>query len=146
MKVMRRREFLRIVQGTAIGSLFLSPGVRQVPAASSAPRSGLRDTLLLEQATQTVDHPLITMVRVELPPGGSAAPHRHSGPVFGYLLEGEVVIQMENQEPVTYRRGQAWYEPSGLVHKVTKNPSTKNRSLFLAVVIGEPGEPAKSPV
>ncbi len=81
-------------------------------------------------------------------PGGQfrAAAHRHPGPVFGYLLEGEVIIQLENQESMTYGQGQAWYEPPGLLHKITKNPSTKNRTRFLAVIIGQEGKPGKLPV
>ena len=77
---------------------------------------------------------------------GPTAAQRHPGPVFGYLLEGEVIIQLENQESMTYGQGQTWYEPPGLLHKITKNPSTKNRIRFLAVIIGEEGKPGKLPV
>ncbi|MEV6410011.1 cupin [Kribbella sp. NPDC051718] len=34
----------------------------------------------------------------ELPPGDpGAAPHRHSGPVFGYMLEGEILFDRESK-------------------------------------------------
>jgi quercetin dioxygenase-like cupin family protein len=134
-----------MTEGAVFGGLFLSSGIQQALSASNGPASGKVDTLLLEQVTATVDHPLVTMKRVMLPPGYSAAPHRHSGPVFGYLLEGKVVIQMENQQPATYKQGQAWYEPPGLVHNITRNPDSKRRALFLAVIIGEQGKPDKSP-
>ncbi len=140
-----RRDFLK-ASGAIVGSgLFLSLADRAVLSAATAV-PGPIDTLILAQATTTSDHPLVSMVAVELPPDGSAAPHRHPGPVFGYVLEGKVIIEMENQKPATYRKGQAWYEPPGLVHKMTKNPSTKNRSRFLAVIIGQEGKPGKLPV
>jgi len=35
-------------------------------------------------------------VRLDLPPGDPGSPpHRHSGPVFGYMLEGEMIFELE---------------------------------------------------
>ena len=42
-------------------------------------------------------------VRINLPPGDPGSPpHRHSGPVFGYMLEGEMI-----RPPTTSRTGGA---------------------------------------
>ena len=34
------------------------------------------------------------MVEVTYPPGKGSQPHRHPGPVFGYVLEGAVVMRL----------------------------------------------------
>jgi len=106
---------------------------------------GVKSITVLEQMTTVSKNPLVTMQTVEMEPGANWPPHRHSGPVFGYVLEGEVIIQVEGNPPVTYKQGQAFYEPSGVVHQVTQNPSSKGRSRFLAVIIGEKDKPVKLP-
>jgi hypothetical protein len=44
-------------------------------------------------------------VRIELPPGDPGSPpHRHSGPVFGYMLEGEEMLVYVDDEELDRRR------------------------------------------
>src|SRR5947209_6938311 len=58
---------------------------------------------------------------VVIEPGGRVAPHHHTGPVFGYVLEGEYEHAL-NDDPVTsFKAGDTFYEPSGCVHRVTRN-------------------------
>src|ERR1700754_5135681 len=47
------------------------------------------------------------MVRIlELPPGDPGlGPHRHSGPVFGYMLEGEMLFELEGAAPYPIKAG-----------------------------------------
>src|SRR5690242_20955489 len=70
---------------------------------------------------QTVKPPLIppdaevmTAV-VAWPPGSPGAPpHRHpSGPVFGYVLEGEMLFELEGEAPRVIKAGEAFWEPGG---------------------------------
>ena len=76
-----------------------------------------------------------TVVEVTFAPGQEDSPHRHTGPVFGYVLEGEYEHAI-NDEPVqTYKAGDTFYEPTGSVHRVARNPSGKNRTRLLAVVL-----------
>ena len=55
-----------------------------------------------------------TVNEVTFEPGQEDTPHRHAGPVFGYVLEGEYEHAI-NDEPVkTYKAGETFYEPSGV--------------------------------
>ncbi len=77
----------------------------------------------------------VTVREVTFEPGQKDTPHRHIGPVFGYVLEGEYEHAM-NDEPVkTYKVGETFYEPSGAVHRVAQNPSSKTRTRLLAVIL-----------
>src|SRR5215468_35221 len=40
-------------------------------------------------------------------------PHRHSGPCFGYVLEGEMVFELEGDPARVVRAGEAFWEPGG---------------------------------
>ena len=52
---------------------------------------------------------------VELPPADAGlAPHRHSGPVFGYVLEGKILFELEGEEPREIVAGQAFWEPGAM--------------------------------
>src|SRR5262249_34690439 len=75
-----------------------------------------------------------TTVEVLLEPGQGSAPHRHPGPVFGDVLEGEYEGASDDQPAKTLKAGDTFYEPTGCVHRVSKNPG-KARTRVLAVVL-----------
>ena len=76
-----------------------------------------------------------TVKEVTFEPGQEDLAHHHTGPVFGYVLEGEYEHAI-NDEPVkTYKAGETFYEPSGSVHRVARNPSDKTKTRLLAVVL-----------
>ena len=76
-----------------------------------------------------------TMVEVTLGPGESDAPHRHPGPGFGYVLEGEYEWAIDDNPAKILKVGDTFYEPTGCLHGVGRNPSTKDKARFIAVVL-----------
>ena len=76
-----------------------------------------------------------TVVEVTFEPGQKDLPHRHAGPVFGYVLEGEYEHAIDDQPAKVYKAGETFYEPSGCVHRVARNPSGKARARLLAVIL-----------
>jgi quercetin dioxygenase-like cupin family protein len=80
---------------------------------------------------------------IELPPGDPGSPpHRHSGPVFGYMLEGEMLFELEGEAPRVIKAGEAFWEPGGdVIHYQAANNLPDRPSRFVAVMIGVPGEP-----
>ena len=76
-----------------------------------------------------------TVEEVTLEPGQEVPPHRHAGPVFGYVLEGEYEHALNDDPVKTYKAGDTFYEPSGCVHRVTKNPSKTAKTRLLAVIL-----------
>ena len=76
-----------------------------------------------------------TVKEVTFEPGQKDSPHRHAGPVFGYVLEGEYEHAIDNEPVKSYKAGETFYEPSGAVHRVARNPSGKTRTRLLAVIL-----------
>ena len=76
-----------------------------------------------------------TVVEVTLEPGQAGKPHRHAGPVIGYVLEGEYEWAIDNQPAKTLKAGDTFYEPTGCLHRVSKNPAAKGNTRVLAVVL-----------
>lgn len=63
-------------------------------------------------------------VRVSVPPNDPGTPpHRHSGPVYGYVLEGEVLFELEGDAPTILGPGDTFWEPGGeRIHYQAANP------------------------
>src|SRR5689334_17053468 len=74
-----------------------------------------------------------TVVEVTLEPGQGGAPHRHPGPVFGYVLEGEYEHAINDEPPRVLKAGDTFYEPGGCLHRVSRNPG-KGKTRVLATV------------
>jgi quercetin dioxygenase-like cupin family protein len=76
-----------------------------------------------------------TTVEVTMGPGESDAPHRHPGPAFGYVLEGEYEWAIDDKPAKLLKVGDTFYEPGGCLHSVSRNPSKTARTRILATVV-----------
>ena len=72
-------------------------------------------TVLLEQQLAAPPAPATVMTAtIVLPPGDPGTPpHRHSGPVFGYMLEGKMIFELEGESERVIRADEAFWEPGG---------------------------------
>ena len=77
----------------------------------------------------------VTVEAVTIEPGGQVRPHRHTGPVVEYVLEGEYEHALIEDRVTTYKTRDTFYEPSGCVHRVTRNPSARAKTRLLAVIL-----------
>jgi quercetin dioxygenase-like cupin family protein len=76
-----------------------------------------------------------TVVEMTLGPGQAGKPHRHPGPVIGYVLEGEYEWAIDDRPSKVFKAGETFYEPTGCLHRVSKNPAAKGKTRVLAVVL-----------
>lgn len=75
-----------------------------------------------------------TVIEVTLEPGQAGAPHRHPGPVFGYVLEGEYEHAINDEPAKVLTAGDTFYEPGGCLHRVARNPG-KVKTRVLATMV-----------
>ncbi|MEV5915540.1 cupin domain-containing protein [Streptomyces chartreusis] len=82
-------------------------------------------------------------IRVTLSPGDPGAPpHRHPGPVFGYVTEGEILFELEGQEPRVLKAGDALFEPGGdVIHYQGANNLPDAQSQLVVTMFAPPGTP-----
>ncbi len=82
-------------------------------------------------------------VVIEYPPGDPGAPpHRHSGPAFGYVLEGEMLFELEGEPPRVLRAGEAFWEPGGdVIHYQDGNNRDDVRLRFTVTMMCAPDQP-----
>lgn len=80
---------------------------------------------------------------VEWPPGDPGTPpHRHSGPAFGYVIEGAVRFEIEGEPERVIRAGETFWETGGdVIHYQDGNALTDTRTRFTVTMLCEPGRP-----
>lgn len=77
----------------------------------------------------------VTAVEVTIEPGQSGASHRHPGPGFVYVLEGEYELGIDDQPIRRFQAGQTFYEPTGCLHRVSRNPTNDRRTRLIAFIV-----------
>ena len=74
--------------------------------------------------------------------GTSNPPHRHDAHVFLHLLEGQLIVQLKDAQPVTLNPGDTYYESPNDVHMVSRNPSDSVPAKALIFMVKKVGAPA----
>jgi len=77
----------------------------------------------------------VTVVEVTIEAGQAGVPHRHPGPGFVYVLEGTYELGIDDQPTKLYKAGETFYEPTGCLHRVSRNPSSTKRTRLIAFVL-----------
>ncbi|MCW5591811.1 MAG: cupin domain-containing protein [Burkholderiales bacterium] len=86
----------------------------------------------------------VLLVKVEIAPGASTGRHSHPGVETGYVVEGEVVMQVEGEAPRRLVPGDSYLVPAGRIHDVRAVGERPARALATFVV--ERGKPLAIPV
>jgi quercetin dioxygenase-like cupin family protein len=112
---------------------------QQQPAATKI-------TPLMKQAIAEYPGHEMTMLTLDLPPGGGSAPHRHPGHhIFGYVLEGAYKFKVDDGPEKTLTQGETFHEAPGQLHAVSRNASETAPAKVLVVILAESGKPVTVP-
>jgi quercetin dioxygenase-like cupin family protein len=93
--------------------------IQQLPEAD-IPFHGVRGRLLQAPSHQ--------VVFFEIEPVGAVAPHSH-GAQFGFVFEGEMQLTIDRVTK-TYKQGDSYFIPAGVVHQATFKTFTRVMDLF----------------
>ncbi|SRR5579885_1632096 len=127
------RTLLTLVVGAALGVGGMAVAGRGGPDKGKTKVTTLAERDIAEKLDGK--EAAVTVVELTIEPGAGGQPHRHPGPVFGYVLEGEYELGLGDQPAKTLKAGETFYEPTGGLHRVSRNPSTKTRTRVLAVLL-----------
>ena len=122
------RILLALAVGAGVGWVALAHGRENAEAVKVLSVRDVKEKLDGKEAKATV-------VEVTLGPGQAGEPHRHPGPVIGYVLEGEYEWAIDDQPAKTLKAGDTFYEPTGCLHRVSKNPAAKGKARVIAVIL-----------
>src|SRR5262245_33945302 len=77
----------------------------------------------------------VSVVEVTINAGESGLPHRHPGPGFVYVLEGQYELGIDDQPTKVFKAGETFYEPTGCLHRVSRNPAANGKTRLIAFVV-----------
>lgn len=95
---------------------------------------------LMQEPLGDIPNPEVSVITLTVGPGAVSPAHEHIGPVFAYILEGEIENQVEPNGPKTYKPGDYFYEPAMHVHKMLRNLSKTKPAKLLIFQVGEKGK------
>jgi quercetin dioxygenase-like cupin family protein len=107
--------------------------------ATGTPPSASIVTLMTRNLDFAADKEVV-MLTVTYPGGAASLPHRHDAPVFVYVLEGQVIMQVQGSAALTLNPGDTFYEAPGDVHLVSANGSKTATAKFLVLMIKDKGK------
>ena len=122
------------------GTLIVAAGIVLVAVGMTAARHDEKHESVRPLAVREIAEKLdgketsATAVEVTFEPGQAGASHRHPGPAFGYVLEGEYEWAIDDNPAKTLRAGDTFYEPNGCLHRVSRNAG-KTKARVLAVLL-----------
>ena len=91
--------------------------------------------VLQEHALSNVPGKKAIMLTVDYAPGQATVPHSHTGTAVAYVLEGQITSRVNDEQAITYKAGQSFYEPAGSRHFESSNASQTQPARLLVVMV-----------
>jgi quercetin dioxygenase-like cupin family protein len=97
---------------------------------------------LLQEPLANIANQRVSVITLIAGPGtASPGAHQHPGPVFAYVLKGEIENQVDPDPPKVYRAGDVFYEPPLHAHRLFRNLSKTESAEVLVFEVSETGRP-----
>ncbi len=110
----------------------LSILILTMPAVAADYNAGVAVTILKKASVTSngqpiaypkTDRPEVTALTVDLAPGAETGWHKHSMPVYAYVVSGRLTVDLEDGKQLSYGPGEVIYEVVDTLHN-GKNSGT----------------------
>ena len=78
---------------------------------------------------------VLSLVEVTYLPGAGSPAHLHANGVMAYVVSGAIASKVGDGPEQTFGAGQAWWEPPGAIHRVSRNASLTEPATLLAIYV-----------
>jgi quercetin dioxygenase-like cupin family protein len=152
--IMITRRELNAVLGLAFASFFSGSELFAAQAPPQQDSQGHDSSMrapavppLIQEPLEALPESVASMLILTVPPHNPSSTrafpaHQHSGPVFAYILEGNIENQVEPDPPKTYAAGDVFFEPTMHVHRTLRNLSETQPAKILIFQIVPNGKAA----
>jgi quercetin dioxygenase-like cupin family protein len=142
----RLMKVASLISASAVALLHLAAARAAEPAPPTGP-VGFKITEILETTTTAAGPAIrfpqgenqVTALMLELAPGGQVGRHVHPVPLFAYILEGTLTVEVEGHAARTFRAGDGFVDVVNLWHNGRNLGDKPVR--FLVVFAGQKGTP-----
>jgi quercetin dioxygenase-like cupin family protein len=116
---------------------FIAPSRAQTPPAPT------QRVDVMTQALADIPGREVRVTLLDLMPGHTSPPHRHPGHhVFGYIVAGTYEWKIDDGPVKTFKAGDAFYEPPGVLHAVSRNASATDRAKIVIFMVADAKQPS----
>lgn len=129
------RDSLTALLAVAAATSVAGPVAAQQPAAGGA--STRRDVIKQEFPGEPPRD--LMLVEVTYPPGTGSPAHLHANGVMAFVVSGSIASKVGDGPEQTFSAGNAWWEPPGAIHRVSRNASSSEPATLLAIYIAPKG-------
>jgi quercetin dioxygenase-like cupin family protein len=105
----------------------------RTPAAGAGRREVLKQELPGEPARE------LLLIEVGYAPGAGSPAHLHANGVAAFVVSGTIASKVNDGPEQVFRAGEAWWEPPGAVHRVSRNASATEPATLLAIFVAPKG-------
>jgi quercetin dioxygenase-like cupin family protein len=141
----RSLSYAAVAAGAAVVSAVATYSAMTFVASSraqSAPAPTQR-TEVMTQALADVPGREVRITLLDLMPGHASPPHRHPNHhVFGFIVDGTYEWKIDDGTVKTFKPGQAFYEPPGVLHAVSRNASADARAKLVVFMVADAKQPS----
>src|SRR4029077_2180714 len=114
---MLKKSIIIAIAALAVGGVAVAQ--QMAPPAQTA---GLKRTVLQKFDVPPGERETVTAF-IEIPANTDVARHTHPGPEVDYVVEGDLVLNIDGHPPKPYKAGEIFYIPAGPVHGGRSGPS-----------------------
>jgi quercetin dioxygenase-like cupin family protein len=131
---------------TYVALVGLPEAISPLQAHAQLPAPGTRQIELFKTTMNDVLGRVVTIRRFERDPAADSSPHRHPGShTFGYVLEGNYEVKINDGPIQKLGPGETFYEPPGALHAVSRNGSSTQPVKYLVIQVSDPTKPQTVP-
>ncbi len=136
-------SYVTVAAGAAILSAAATYGAMTFVAPSRAETAQPSQRIeVLKQALADIPGREVRITLLDLMPGHASPPHRHPNHhVFGYIVDGTYEWKIGDGPVKTFKAGEAFYEPPGVLHAVSRNASTDARAKLVVFMVADAKQP-----
>lgn len=136
------RKTLVLMLALAVGVVFGALGMQALHAQQ---QPITRTVLEKSQGLKGISGMDGYVMDVILAPGAQSGRHFHPGHEFGYILDGEGILEAEGRPPVTLKKGVTIHNDPMVIHNGINTSRTAPLHLVVFYVL-ETGKPIATPV
>ena len=117
-------------------------GVDEAAAQPRAPAAGAGRREVIKQELPGEPPRELLLIEVSYAPGAGSPAHLHANGVMAFVVSGAIASKVNDGPEQVFRAGEAWWEPPGAVHRVSRNASATEPATLLAIFVAPKGAAA----
>lgn len=137
-----RRGFNRVSLMSLLAATAATGVDKSASAQPRAPATGAARREVIKQGLPGEPPRELLLIEVSYAPGACSPAHMHANGVMAFVVSGAIASKVNDGPEQVFRAGEAWWEPPGAVHRVSRNASATEPATLLAIFVAPKGAAA----